>query len=127
MAETERPNLWNTIYLAATNFTNVAADDVKKRVNDILWNLKTWPQELIDWPVSNEHRVDILYDLAISRFHKAHIQSLKTRSPLPANERCQYRWNANPFKVENCGSGMSEGDPGAWLLPYWMARYYQII
>ena len=51
-------------------------------------------QELIDWPVSNEHRVDILYDLAISRFHKAHIQSLKTRSPLPANERCQYRWNA---------------------------------
>ena len=25
------------------------------------------------------------------------------------------------------GSGMSEQDPGAWLLPYWMARYHGIL
>ena len=58
---------------------------------------------------------------------ESHIESIKTRSPLPANERCQYRWNANPYLIQDCGSGMSESDPGAWLLPYWMARYYDLI
>ena len=130
IVKTERPNLWNAIYLSmvdANKEKSNFADDKAERIKDILWNLQTWPQELIDWPVSNKHRIDIVYDLAVTRFHKTHIQSLKTRAPLPANERCQYRWNANPYIVQDCGSGMSESDPGAWLLPYWMARYYGLI
>ena len=37
-----------------------------------------------------------------------------------ANERTQQRWNSNPFEVVGGGSAMSESDPGAWLLPYWV-------
>ncbi len=35
-------------------------------------------------------------------------------------------WNANPHDLDG-GSGMWENDPGAWLLPYWLARYHGII
>ena len=46
---------------------------------------------------------------------------------LPANERGQSRWNADPFDVADTGSGFVEMDPGAWLLPYWLARYHNLI
>ena len=120
----------NNILLQSLSSPSESGSNIneKERINDILWNLQTWPQELIDWPVSNSHRIDIIYDLSkTTRFHKSHIESIKTRAPLPANERCQYRWNANPYIIQDCGSGMSESDPGAWLLPYWMARYYDLI
>ena len=120
----------NNILLQSLSSPSESGSNIneKERISDILWNLQTWPQELIDWPVSNSHRIDIIYDLSkTTRFHKSHIESIKTRSPLPANERCQYRWNANPYIIQDCGSGMSESDPGAWLLPYWMARYYDLI
>jgi hypothetical protein len=45
---------------------------------------------------------------------------------VPANERTQERWNGDPFDLTG-GSGFNEVDPGAWLLPYWMARYYKLI
>ena len=45
---------------------------------------------------------------------------------LPANERTQLRWNGDPFDLVD-GSGYTEYDPGAWLLPYWMARYHGLI
>lgn len=41
---------------------------------------------------------------------------------LPANERTQLRWNGNPYQLDYGGSD-DEMDPGAWLLPYWMARW----
>ena len=45
---------------------------------------------------------------------------------VPANERSQGLWNADPYSVSG-GSGMDEWDAGAWLLPYWMARYHGLI
>ncbi len=46
---------------------------------------------------------------------------------LPCNERSQFRWNADPFDLTDGGSGFNLYDPGAWLLPYWMARYHGLI
>ena len=45
---------------------------------------------------------------------------------LPAYERGQLRWNSNPHDLDG-GSGTMEGDPGAWLMPYYMARYHGLI
>lgn len=45
---------------------------------------------------------------------------------LPANERNQLRWNGDPHQLDG-GSGMSEGDPGVWLLPYWLGRYIGVV
>ena len=36
------------------------------------------------------------------------------------------RWNGNPHEL-NGGSRFTEVDTGAWILPYWMARYHQLI
>ncbi len=41
---------------------------------------------------------------------------------LPANERGQLRWNTSPYQLDS-GGASSEMDPGAWLLPYWLARW----
>lgn len=54
-----------------------------------------------------------------SRDFHSHTQSVDV---LPANERTQLRWNANPYQLDNSGSS-SEMDPGAWLMPYWLARW----
>jgi hypothetical protein len=45
---------------------------------------------------------------------------------VPANERTQGRWNGDPYDLVG-GSGFIEMDPGAWLLPYWLARHYGLI
>jgi hypothetical protein len=70
--------------------------------------------------VSNALRRDLLYERGGDRFGRGGAQSRYTRSPIPANERTQQRWNSNPFEVVGGGSAMSESDPGAWLLPYWV-------
>ena len=75
----------------------------------------------------NSHRIDILYEDSQNRFGAKRTDSLHSRSPLPAHERRQGRWNSDPYDVTDGGSGTSEMDPGAWLLPYWMARYYGAI
>ena len=33
----------------------------------------------------------------------------------------------SPFDVSDNGDPSSEMDPGAWLLPYWMARYHGLL
>eukprot|EP00040_Diaphanoeca_grandis_P019454 m.102767 g.102767 ORF g.102767 m.102767 type:complete len:842 (-) comp27434_c0_seq1:392-2917(-) len=116
-----RSALWGAIYLS------MLSERDTQIVNDINWNLQTWPLELIQWPVSNRFRQDLLFQPGADRFQHTHTQTSKLRSPIPANERSQYRWNANPFDVTDGGTGMQEGDPGAWLLPYWMSRYYNLI
>jgi hypothetical protein len=52
-----RSDLWNSLYYAAGGkcFTDANAAD-------IVWNLQTWPLELIDWPVQNSHRRDVWID-----------------------------------------------------------------
>ncbi len=46
---------------------------------------------------------------------------------LPANERNQGRWNGDPHSINDGGDGMTEMDAGAWLLPYWMARAFDVL
>jgi len=124
-----RSSLWSAILLAidgpehALGRASRAAADLA----DLRWNLRTWPLELIEWPVSNAHRIDLVYEVGADRFGREHNELLHTRSPLPANERRQYRWNANPYEVSDGGNGLTEGDPGAWLLPYWLGRWIGVL
>lgn len=115
--ESLRSNLWGSIYLATMGYSNATV------VEDIMWNLRTWSLELIEWPATNSHRLDIEFDPEADRFGRSKNDNVRV---LPAHERDQLRWNGNPHDLDG-GSGMSEGDPGAWLLPYWMARYHGIV
>ena len=114
--------MWAAIY----NFASGGDDEAFCR-ESVLWYLQTWPLDLINWPVDNSRRQDILYDASISRFGDMRVQSLHTRPPIPANERNQFRWNANPYNVAPNGDGKMEGDPGAWLFPYWLGRFTGLI
>ncbi len=109
-----RSDLWNAIYLACGG-AEASQDDV----DAIAWNLRTWPLELTDWPTSAAHRNDVCLAPRPDRFGRAGGDS---RRIWPAHQRSQTRWNSNPHDLEG-GSGGSETDPGAWLLPYWLARY----
>jgi len=52
--------------------------------------------------------------------------SIEGLTPIPPDERHSLRWNADPFYLDR-GGGYEEYDPGHWLLPYWMGRYYGFI
>ena len=79
----------------------------------------------VTWNVSNSQRRDIIYNPSADRFKGICDQTYLR--VLPANERQQQRWNANPWQIGDSGDGMLEVDPGAWLLPYWLARFAGIL
>lgn len=109
----EKSSLWNVIY---------GSSGVKEfGLEDAVWTLREWPLELIDWPAPNSHRLDV-------RIHPDLTRSGRKQSVavLPPDERSLMRWNGNPFELDG-GGGHGEDDPGAWLLPYWMAVYHGFI
>lgn len=125
-----RSDLWTAIYLACLQSVpaGVLSPPLDPGVaatlaGDIVWNLQTWPLELIDWPVQNSQRLDVRIDPQPNRDFVVGTESLNL---LPANERVQDRWNADPFDLDG-GSGYSETDGGVWLLPYWLARAHNLI
>ena len=112
-----RSDLWNAVTMA---ITGDAPADV---MDSMLWNLRSWPLEMVDWPIHNSNRTDIRFRPGPNRSFQTHTDSVRV---LPANERNQYLWNSDPHDLDG-GNGMRESDAGAWLLPYWMARYHGLI
>lgn len=130
--QAQRASVYSAMYLAATT-VYPTCDSTSPQVPstpatlaaavDVLWSLRTWSSDLIDWPVANAQRLDIFINPDMDRFGGTNDQSL---SVLPQYERVQGRWNANPFEFTG-GSGGSMSDPGVWLYPYWLSRYLGII
>jgi len=118
-----RSSLWSAIALFGDSTTNprMSDDDRARALDDMLWNLRTWPLDQVNWNVSNSQRQDIMYNPDIDRGAASHDQSYLR--VLPCNERSQQRWNSNPWEVQDGGDGMMEVDPGAWVLPYWLAKW----
>ncbi len=87
---------------------------------DAVWDMRTWPLDPLDWPVLNSIRMDITFDPEVDRDIQHDTQSLAI---LPGNERTMFRWNANPRQLDG-GGGQSAVDPGAYLMPYWLARRF---
>ena len=124
IAKREHCSLWNFIYGASGIPSDGGSDDDDDDAFDIagaVQTLQEWPVSWINWPVDNSLRGDIVYSHALSR--QGNPQSITL---LPYDEITLLRWNGSPFDVKQ-GSGTSETDPTAWLLPYWMGRYYGYI
>eukprot|EP01102_Stenamoeba_stenopodia_P019004 TRINITY_DN7060_c0_g4_i2.p1 TRINITY_DN7060_c0_g4~~TRINITY_DN7060_c0_g4_i2.p1 ORF type:complete len:802 (-),score=153.57 TRINITY_DN7060_c0_g4_i2:157-2529(-) len=116
IAKPERPSPYNYIY-AAYYGPNSNYDLAGSVVT-----LQQYPLSWINWPYLNSPRLDITINRDMSR--QGTPISLY---PLPYDEVFVSRWNGAPFQLDQDGGGDGETDTGAWLLPYWMARYYNLI
>jgi hypothetical protein len=89
------------------------------------WSLRTWAKDPVAWATQNTQRSDVDVAQRTNRFGDEVSQDLV----LPVNERMFYVWNGDPFTL-NSGvmpGGGSEFANGAFLLPYWMARYHGLL
>ncbi len=102
---------------------SIPLPDPAQALADSLWDLRTWPIETVDWPTLNSVRQDISLDPEVDRdFNRA----TQSRNVLPGNERSMFRWNSNPRELDG-GGGQSSTDPGAYLMPYWLARAFGLL
>lgn len=87
----------------------------------VLWFLREYPLDLINWSVTNSHRKDI-------EILEPGFRGQTTREVLPPDELRIARHNANRFILDGRGEGNSEYSAGdIWLLPYWIGRYLGIV
>jgi hypothetical protein len=107
--------LWTFIY--QTGRPDAAVD-----LPGAVWTLYRMPIDRIRWDVKNSHRADIVWSPVPDRSGKREAATL-----LPPDERPVMRWNGNPFTVDGGNGGRSEDDGAAFLLPYWLGRYHQIL
>ena len=108
----EENPLWTFIYRSAYPKRSI---DMESAVR----TLYRMPLDTIDWRVRNSYRKDIVMDDTGDRF-----QRRQARTKLPPDELPVMKWNANPFVIDSESVGSSEDDGAAFLLPYWMGRYY---
>ena len=87
-----------------------------------LWEMQQIPLDLRSWRMTNSHRWDIRKSAISDRFFKP--QAVEPISPA---ERAISKWNNNPYQLDGGGDGLSEDDGAFFLLPYWMARYHQLL
>ena len=85
----------------------------------ILDDLRGWPLDLIEWTTKNSDRADVWAQ-------PAPFSEQSTRA-VPSSNAVRTRWNANPYEMDTGNGGRVEGDPGSFLLPYWMARYHGLL
>jgi hypothetical protein len=107
--------LWIYIYAQANPAAAVPLD----RAAHTLVRL---PLDLTTWSVHNGHRLDVQVASENDRHGRA-----QTTRLLPPDERHVQKWNSNPFELDGGNAGRGEDDGAAYLLPYWMGRYYGYI
>jgi hypothetical protein len=87
-------------------------------VEPSLDHLRGWPLDLVVWPYQNSHRADLGTPPGYVAFTGG------TRAFLP-RETEPGRWDH--WFMQADGGGRDVAEPGAWLLAYWMGRYYGYI
>ena len=111
----ERNPLWNVIYAAGTGASEFDAAETVRTLQEI-------PMDLVQWTVTNSHRLDVPLDPLGDRFKRR--QALVV---LPYDELPMSKWNGNPYNLDGGNGGRSEDDGAYFLLPYWMGRYHGLI
>ena len=118
----ERPSLWSVIFVYVTQQLGFQDPNTPTDVANALWCLDTWPVSWIDWPINNSARLDLVPNPNQDRFGQ---YNTLTETLVPYDEITLSRWNSDPFRTVQ-GSGWSEYDPSAWLLPYWLGKYAKL-
>ena len=123
-----RSDMWDLIYATgmAKWYPDEASTFIDEVVDSVVWNLQTWPLELVSWHVHNSHRQDIALEQYYTPQCGGGGSDYCSYTLITANERYPDRWNSDPFMLD-IGDGMLEWDATSWLMPYWQARAHGII
>jgi hypothetical protein len=108
----EKNPFWNAVY-ASVKGAEIDTDGM-------LWILRRFPLDMTDWTVINSHRGDITK--LPENFRGKQLEEL-----LPPGERRITRWNGHPFVLDGGNGGHTELAGDEFLLPYWLARYLNVI
>ncbi len=110
----ERNALWN--YMAAA----LGAGPLTPRLaEESRLTLARTPLDLIEWRVSNSHRIDVRINRSPDRHGLADLVYV-----VAPDERRVMKHNGNPYTADGGAAGTTEEAPTFWLLPYWLGRYH---
>ncbi|GAA4307558.1 hypothetical protein [Compostibacter hankyongensis] len=111
----ERPEknpVWNLVTLATEGSFDKAAT---------LWYLREFAMDRIRWTVKNSFRKDITLR------QDPGFRNQYTEEVLPPGELPVARFNANAFNLDGGDGGRTALTGAEYLLPYWMARYLNVV
>ncbi|MGI8671422.1 MAG: hypothetical protein ACR2LU_02320 [Luteitalea sp.] len=95
---------------------------------DTLDTLRRFPVDLIDWGLTNSHRLDLRPLDPQARPGTARSHGLRQDGlVLPVDERMVFHWNVDPYALDFDGTGTRLADGTSFLLPYYMALYHRVI
>jgi len=120
------------------------------KTEDILETLQSLPLDLIGYRMDNRHRLDIVFDPTPGQMVQEGWRPVNPERPdntfelaeehmqktgwhidgkaLRIDERCHVRLDRDGFALDATeGNGYSEQEGSIYLLPYYMARYHELI
>ena len=118
------------VFPEAGGFVSHITDELKNVPSlgeGILETLQRIPLDLIGYQMDNTHRLDIVFDPAPGQ--KPTMGWRIGGYAVPVEERGHVRQDRDGFALnfEEVGGGHSEQEGTFYLLPYYMARYHQLI
>lgn len=122
---------WNFIYgaslLSQYQALGDSTSDIEFDLESAMAHLREWPLSLIGWPCNNTHRLDYTTS-AVYRDPCCDNRNLGDSNTLfPWDEIAYLKLNMDPFALVQGNGGFVEYDGTAFLLPYWMGRYFGFI
>jgi len=88
--------------------------------------LKRYPLDLIEWPMSNAHRIDLV-PMGGHGGHAGDIGHRVDGFVFPIDERQETYWDWNPWKLTSGGNGTRLRPGFHYLLAYYMGRAHGFI
>ena len=91
--------------------------------------LMRFPLDLLNWRVTNSHRLDIIHlPDCLNQGCKIGATGYRMNGKaLPIDERGAGQRTGDPWQLDDGGDGMTLNDGGAFLLPYYMGLYHKYI
>jgi hypothetical protein len=93
---------------------------------DAVDTLQRYPLDLIEWPMSNAHRIDVI-PLGHHGDGPPEIGSDSRGYAFPVDERQEIYWDWNYWKLSYGGDGTTLRPPHHYLLAYYMGRFHGFI
>lgn len=90
-------------------------------IHEDLWNM---PMDMINWKAVNSDRTDLMLDQRPDRMNTFGKNSLYV---LGKEESGYTKWNSDPYRLDNDGSGYVLYPGSLFHLPYWLMQFKDLV